>query len=125
MTHTRPVLSVGSGRFVSGWVRFFWLWVGFFLGGVRFWVKNHDLYLTRELLWVKNYGPYPCIGWVGPDFFRTDRVGFVGWMAHDQANREVLVYHKVCKCGIPYRNMYNIVSCALLTFAGLPNHGIV
>lgn len=53
-----------SGRVFSGWVWFFWLWVGLFLGQVGFWVKNHILYPTRELLRVKNYGSYPPVALV-------------------------------------------------------------
>jgi hypothetical protein len=66
-----------SGRVFSSWVRFF----GFGSGWVGFWVKNHDPYLARGLLWVKNYGLYPPValvglGRVGPGFF--GRVGLVG-----------------------------------------------
>jgi hypothetical protein len=58
----RAGLARGSLFDVLG--RVFWLG-RVFSGWVRFWVKNHGLYPTHELLWVKNYGSYLHVPLVG------------------------------------------------------------
>jgi hypothetical protein len=67
--------------------RVFWVRSGFlalsriFSGWVGFWVKNLAPYLARELLRVKNYGPYLPIALIGSGqamFFSAGRVGLVG-----------------------------------------------
>jgi hypothetical protein len=42
------------------------------------------MYPIRELLRVKNYGPYPLVALVGSDRVGPDFFGGSGWVAHDQ-----------------------------------------
>lgn len=62
----RPVLPC-----LTGWVEFFRIEFGFlslgriFSGWVEFWVKNHGSNPAGELLWIKNYSPYPLVALVG------------------------------------------------------------
>jgi hypothetical protein len=70
-----------SDRVFSIWVGFFGFGLGF-LGWAGFWVKNHGLYLARELLWVKITARTRMLHWSG-------RVGSVfsggsGRVARDQ-----------------------------------------
>lgn len=67
---------VGSGLFTFG--------SGFF-GLVRVWVKNHGLYLARDLLRVKNYDLCLLVALVGLDWLVfSNGLGWSDWVIHDQ-----------------------------------------
>lgn len=69
-----PYWTCKGGLFWVGLIFFFGF--GWVFDLIEFWVKIHESHLTRELLQVKNYGPYPPVALIGSGRARF----FIGWV---------------------------------------------